>query len=145
MSVPVNRRSHGKLEACSKAFELATYTLKITKNEKIFKEEFQECLTDKIIDAAIDIFALTKEANELSVRSSDDYKNYQDRINMQRKAIKCCGNLNTYILLAKPTLHLSSKRVKYWAGMTKETKALIKAWMDSDKRRFSSLFEDKRV
>ena len=142
MSVPVNRRTHGKLEACSKAFELAKYTLMITKNKKIFTEEFKESLTYKIVELAVEIFALTKEANDLSVRSSNDFKNYQDRIDMQRKAIQCCGKLSSYILLAKPSLHLSSKRVTYWTGMTKDTRTLIKAWMESDKKRFSTLFED---
>ena len=37
MSVPVNERSHGKLEACVKARELCVYTLRITVNPKIFK------------------------------------------------------------------------------------------------------------
>lgn len=47
MSVPVNERSHGKLEAYTKAYELAVYTLRITKNKKIFTVEFQEELTDR--------------------------------------------------------------------------------------------------
>lgn len=42
MSVPVNERSHGKLEAYTKAYELAVYTLRITKNKKIFTVDFQE-------------------------------------------------------------------------------------------------------
>jgi hypothetical protein len=40
MSVPVNQRSHGKLEAYVKAYELAGYTLKITKNKKVFSDEY---------------------------------------------------------------------------------------------------------
>lgn len=55
MSVPVNERSQGKLEACTKAFDLATYTLRITKNKKVFTVEYQEALTDKIISLALDI------------------------------------------------------------------------------------------
>lgn len=41
MSVPVNERSHGKLEACVKAKELSAYTIKITANPKVFKPEYQ--------------------------------------------------------------------------------------------------------
>lgn len=79
MSVPVNKRTHGKLEAYTKAFELATYTLRITKNKKVFSEEYQECLTDKIIDAALDIYMLVGSANDVSVRSEKDYQNFVDR------------------------------------------------------------------
>lgn len=57
MSVPVNERTHGKFEAVTKAFELSVYTLKITKNEKIFTKDFQEALTDKIVSAALDMRA----------------------------------------------------------------------------------------
>lgn len=59
MSVPVNQRSHGKLEAYTKAYDLVTYTLKITKNKKIFSDEYQEQLTDHIIAAALDVYMLT--------------------------------------------------------------------------------------
>lgn len=45
MSVPVNERSHGKLEACVKAKELSAYTIKITANPKVFKPEYQRALT----------------------------------------------------------------------------------------------------
>ena len=144
MSVPVNKRTHGKLEAYTKAFELATYTLRITKNKKVFSEEYQECLTDKIIDAALDIYMLVGSANDVSVRSEKDYQNFVDRCDMQRGAHRRCGDLKKLITLAKPIFHLSSKRVKYWTELTKETQCLIKSWMDSDIKRFSRFFEDKQ-
>lgn len=140
MSVPVNERSHGKLEAYTKAYELAVYTLRITKNKKIFTVEFQEELTDRIIEAALDIYLLVGCANDMQVRTKDDERNYKERLAMQRKALKRCGELNKLIILAKPIFHLTSKRVKYWAGLTQDTRSLIKAWSDSDKKRFSPLF-----
>lgn len=140
MSVPVNERSHGKLEAYTKAYELAVYTLRITKNKKIFTVEFQEELTDRIIEVALDIYLLVGCANDMQVRTKDDERNYKERLAMQRKALKRCGELNKLIILAKPIFHLTSKRVKYWAGLTQDTRSLIKAWSDSDKKRFSSLF-----
>lgn len=144
MSVPVNQRSHGKLEAYSKAYELATYTIKITSNKKIFTEEYQEALTDKIISASLDIYLLAGEANDISVRTADDEQNYHDRIRIQTEAHRKCGELSRLILLAKPIFHLSAKRVKYWSQLVKDTRTLIKAWSDSDKKRFKHLFEDTR-
>ena len=55
MSVPVNQRGQGKLEVCTKARDLAVYTLQITKNKKVFAEEYQTAITDKIISLALDI------------------------------------------------------------------------------------------
>ena len=145
MSVPVNERSHGKLEAYTKAYELATYTLRITSNKKVFTEEFQEQLTDYIISASLDIYLLVGNANDLQVRTANDKQNYEERQKMQKKALDQCGNMGRLILLAKQIFHLSSKRIKYWCGLVKETRTLIKAWSDSDKKRFMSLFEDKGV
>lgn len=141
MSVPVNQRSHGKLEAYSKAYELASYTLKITKNKKIFTEEYQECLTNHIISAALSIYMLTGEANGKYVKTSKDRDAYDSRIKAQTDAIDKCSDLMRLILLAKPIFHLSAKRVTYWTGLTRETRSLIKAWNDADIKRFSPLFE----
>lgn len=142
MSVPVNQRTHGKLEAYTKAYELATYTLKITKNKKVFTEEYQESLTDHIISAALDIYMFTGSANDMTVRTAKDFQNFVDRCELQREAHRRCGDLKKLIILAKPIFHLSAKRVKYWTELTKDTQALIKGWMDADNKRFSPLFED---
>ena len=142
MSVPVNQRSHGKLEAYTKAFDLVVYTLRITKNKKIFSVEYQEELTDRIISSALDVYLAVGCANDIQVRTKNDEENYKERLALQRKALNKCGELNKLILLAKPIFHLTSKRVKYWAGLTQETRNLLKAWSDSDKKRFSPLFVD---
>ena len=139
MSVPVNQRSHGKLEACTKAYELAVYTLKITKNKNIFIEEYQDAITDKIIACALDIYLLTGGANDIVVKTKDDSENIRCRMGMQREALKKCGDLNRLIILAKPIFHLSSKRVKYWVGLVRETRTLIKFWSKSDMDRFRTL------
>ena len=60
MSVPVNQRTHGKLEACVKAHELCVYTLRIASNKKIFTVEYQEALTDRIISTALMAMATFK-------------------------------------------------------------------------------------
>ena len=97
MSVPVNERSHGKLEACVKARELCVYTLRITVNPKIFKPEYQHALTDKIVDTALEI--------------------------------------------AKPIYHLATKRVIFWSGLAIETRKLIRAWREADRKRYSAKFK----
>lgn len=140
MSVPVNERSHGKLEVYAKAYELATYTLRITSNKNVFTEEFQKQLTDHIIAASLNIYLLVGGANDLKVRTDKDRQNYEDRQKMQKEALVQCGDMSRLILLAKPIFHLSSKRIKYWCGLVKETRTLIKAWSDSDKKRFEPLF-----
>lgn len=141
MSVPVNQRSHGKLEAYTKAYELIVYTLKITSNKKIFIVEYQEQLTKYLISAALDIYMLVGYANSLPIRTAADAAETAKRIEAQGEALKRCGDLIRLIFIAKPIFHLSSKRVKYWTGLTIDTRNLIKAWSDSDKKRAARLSE----
>ena len=72
MSVPVNERGHGKLEACVKALDLCVYTLQITSNKGIFTEQYQRSLTDNIVDTAIKIHTICWTANNILVNSAED-------------------------------------------------------------------------
>ncbi len=137
MSVPVNQRSHGKLEAAVKARDLASYTLKITANKKIFAEEYQEALTNRIIAAAIAIHTKCWSANNVLVNSREDMAR---RLALQEEAAIECNNLLSLIELAQPVFHLTSKRVVYWSQKTIEVRGLIRGWRDSDRRRYSEKY-----
>ena len=134
MSVPVNRRTESKLEACVQAHDLCCYTLQITSNPKNFPEKFQHSLTDKIIDTAIEIHTLAWSANNIYVNSADDFKN---RIALQEAAAIKCNVLISLIEVAHRVFHLSSKRVFYWTSKVVNTRNLIRAWRDKDKKRYS--------
>jgi len=138
MSVPVNQRTHGKLEVCVKAHDLCCYTLQITANKKNFTQEFQEALTNRIVEAAIDIHTLCWSANNILVNSVDDLR---ERTMYQEKAAIKCNILLSLIEVAKRIFHLSTKRVTYWAGKTIETRNLIRAWRESDLKRYSAKFK----
>ena len=134
MSVPVNQRSEGKLEACLKAHDLCCYTIQITSNPKNFPEKYQHSLTDKIVAAAIDIHTLAWSANNVYVNSKEDF---QRRIALQEEAAIKCNVLISLIEVAHRVYHLSSKRVFFWTGKAVETRNLIRGWRDSDRRRYS--------
>jgi len=138
MSVPVNQRTHGKLEVCVKAHDLCCYTLQITANKKNFTQEFQEALTNRIVEAAIDIHTLCWSANNILVNSVDELR---ERTMYQEKAAIKCNILLSLIEVAKRIFHLSTKRVTYWAGKTIETRNLIRAWRESDLKRYSAKFK----
>ena len=112
MSVPVNQRTHGRLEVCVKAHDLCCYTLQITANKKNFTPEFQQSLTNRIVEAAIDIHTLCWSANNILVNSIDDLR---ERTMYQEKAAIKCNILLSLIDVAKRIFHLSTKRVTYWA------------------------------
>lgn len=122
---------------CVKAHALCCYTLKITSNKKVFTEEYREPLTDRITSIAIDIHILCWTANNIIVNSAEDLR---DRSELQRRAVIQCTNLLSLIDIAKSMFHLSTKRVVYWGGLALETRRLISAWRESDRKRYSAKF-----
>ena len=133
MSVPANQRSHGRLEACVKAHALCVYTLQITSNKKVFAAEYQTALTDKIIATALNIHTLAWSANNTLVKTPEDLRKRQ---RLQEDAAIQCNILLSLIEIAKPIFHLTSKRVIYWSEMTIEARGLIRAWKETDARRY---------
>ena len=137
MSVPEPQRGKGKLEVCTKARDLADYTLQITSNEKIFLPQFQRSLTDSINGTAINIHVLVWSANNIYVNSAEDW---HERKQLQEQAITQCTLLLSLIDLAHKVFHLRLKRVKYWGEKVQNVKTLIRAWKESDGKRYRSRF-----
>ena len=82
MSVPKSKRSESKLSVLTKANELASHTIKICSNEKVFPKHYRWCITNKIVDAVIDINNYANMANAVYVTDSGDYlirKQYQTK------------------------------------------------------------------
>lgn len=133
MSVIESRRKESTLLASVKAKELATYTLRITRNKKIFLLEYKEDVSDKIISDAINIFRFIFKANEIRVKDDNDWKR---RSSLQKFAIEKCDDMLALIALAKPLFHLKTKRVEYWVGKIVEVRALIEKWHNRDTERY---------
>ena len=138
MSVPENARTKGKLEACVKAHDLACYTLQIATNKKNFPEQFQTALTDKIVSVALEIHTLAWSANNVLVNSPEDLA---ERLGFQERAAVACNILLSMIEVAHRVFHLPTKRVVYWSGKAIETRNLIRAWRESDRKRYSDKFK----
>lgn len=133
MSVPVNQRTQGKLEVCVKAHDLCVYTLQITKNKNVFLPEYQDVLTNKIVQLAIDIHSEVWSANNVLVRSPETLK-YRRRL-QESAAIKC-NVLLAMIDLAWSLFHLSGKRVRFWSKKVIDVRNLIRSWCSSDAERY---------
>lgn len=142
MSVPESQRGHGKFETLIKAKELAVYTCKICTNKNVFPVQYQNALTDKIIDTAMDIFMMCDTANNVRFRfdlKDDEYKlNMTKRQLYQVQACENCDRLLSLIQIAQPIFHLSTRRIQYWGGKAVEVKNLIWKWKESDRKRFGN-------
>ena len=136
MSVPEPLRHKGRLEVHVKCQYLASYTVKILGNEKVFQPETDGELTHRIKCCALDIYAKAWAANKIHAEANA--VNREMRYRLQEEAIALCNDMLAYIGIAKQVYHLRNKRMKYWGGLIIEAQALIQAWKESDIKRYGS-------
>lgn len=88
MSVHEGDRMDNRFTLPVKAEELARHTLIVTKNEKLFLPEYNEWITNKIRNYAIEAYLLIREANDLKVKVDNvvDPDVLKDRHDMQKLA-----------------------------------------------------------
>ena len=68
------------------------------------------------------------------VKSADDLA---ERRHLQERAARNCNNLLALMQLAQKLFHLKLKRIKYWGEKTIAARNLIRAWKESDYKRYS--------
>lgn len=120
--------------AVDKARELATYTIQICSNTNVFNPKYA-FITQKIINVAMSIYENSWTANNIIVNNADDWL---IRRKFQKTSIAKCNALLAYIDLAKKLYHLRSKRVKYWAELTLQTRSYLREWNEKDQERYKN-------
>ena len=136
MSVPISKRTQGRLEVDVLALDLCEYTLHITANPANFPES-QISFIEKIRNAALDIHLLCWEAN--NIRVGDSQERYTRRMALQNQAIDQCNRLCALIEISKKLFHMSTKRTVYWMDKVTNLRATITSWHNSDKKRLRGL------
>lgn len=136
MSVPVPLRKKSKLDVQVKAEDLAKYTIEITSNQRKFDPRYA-VITERIVDTVLGIGMDIWEAN--NIRVGVNPQRYEERRDLQERAIRGCNLLLYLITLSKRVYHLTSKRVEYWTEKTVDVKDLIRKWRESDAKRYASL------
>ena len=133
MSVPKSKRSHGRLEALTKARAIKNYTLQVCTNEKNFPKRYRWCVTNNIVEEATEICRKIVRANAIRVGNIDDYNR---RTLFQNEAYELTEVLLEDIDTAYSFFHLTSNRVEYWIAEIEELQKLLKGWMRSDAERY---------
>lgn len=140
MSVPEGLRGNGRLEVIEKALDLADYTITITANSKIFLPEYQRSLTDDINRIALAIYVDAWTANNIKVTNEESY---MERRRLQEKAARNCNNLLALMQLAQKVFHLKLKRIKFWGEKTLNVRSLLRAWRESDYKRYAEALKKR--
>lgn len=140
MSVPEGLRGTGRLEVIEKALDLADYTITITANSKIFLPEYQRSLTDDINRIALAIYVDAWTANNIKVTNEESY---MERRRLQERAARNCNNLLALMQLAQKVFHLKLKRIKLWGEKTLNVRGLLRAWRESDYKRYAEALKKR--
>lgn len=130
MSVPKSRRGQGRLEVLTKALDLADYTITVCKNEKNFPKRDRWILTNRIVEAVLDIAENIRRGNTIRVEREEDFLRRRE---YQQKATESAEWALTLIDIAYRNLGIETARVEYWTGLVLEVERLISAWRKSDR------------
>ncbi len=133
MSVVKSKRGEGELVVITKANELATHTIKICSNEKNFPKHYRWCITNKIVDAALDINNYANMGNSVFVQSIGDY---ELRKQYQTKALAATYSLLSMMDIAYRTFGIESGKIEHWTGLLIEVQNLLRKWKRSDYERY---------
>lgn len=121
--------------AVDEAKGLAVHTIEVTANTKIFDLRYNR-VTQTIVNTAIEIYSCAWEANNVLVKTSEDW---QERRRLQLMAARKCNTLLCQIELAKPLYHLRAKKARYWTEKTMTVRKLLRAWHDADQERYGKI------
>ena len=152
MSVNENDRRNGKLKVLNMARELTLYTLGIAKNEDVFTPydikknpdgSIEKVPNETKADLIRDINRYAKHvylygwlANDIRVGK---WRDWERRDDYQNVAIDSCNALLVSMGLAKTTFHLKSKRMVFWGRSTVNVRNALRAWHESDTKRYEDM------
>jgi len=135
MAVPEGKRTESKLVVQTKVIELAEYTITICSNEKNFPKRYRWCLTNKIVDTALEIMNDVNTANSIYVSTKGDY---ELRRHYQTNALAYTARLLGLMEVAYIKFNIPDKRIKHWTQLVVDARELIKKWRKSDSDRFKN-------
>ena len=141
MSKPLTLRTSdnsGKLEnfkLADTADDLAAYTCSICTNEKNFPKRYRWCITNKIVDSAIEIDRLIYMANKILVEYPEDFRMRQS---FQKKALAETYALTSMIQIALKVFSIEASRFKFWTEKVVNLRNQLRQWVRGDKTRYTA-------
>lgn len=120
---------------------MATYTVQICANSKVFPRELCPPVADKIVAAATEAYLCAWKANKIRVTGVNSALLAKTRLELQKKAILEARSMFPLIELAWKVYHLDSSRVEYWSRKTYEAIGKLEKWRESDVKRYAKIIK----
>lgn len=135
MSVVLSKRGESKLAVITKASELSEYTIRICTNEKSFPKRYRWCITNKIVESAVEINININRANAIYVGDKSDF---ELRKHYQNKALAEISAMIANMDIAYRVFSVEDKRIVHWTGLIIELQRLVRGWKKADANKFEN-------
>jgi len=147
MSIPQSKRTSTPLTVLVEASKLVSYTILICTDEKRFPKRYRWCLTQQIIEAAVQAKIHIAKANSVYV---NDHESAVLRRTYQQEAIAdiaaLSATMDTAFNLFSGLRHIDTtdkpkKRINIatWTAQMSKVKTLLLAWKKSDTEKNKNL------
>lgn len=138
MAVDVGHRTETKRKFEAEALKLLKHTAIVVSNENIFLPKFDKVVTSDILYDAKNIYLNVIKANRIHVKEKGD-GTAEQRLKLQREALRLCKDLIDNITIAKAIMHLSTRKCGYWVHLVNCAYDAIEKWHSSDVNRYRAL------
>ena len=137
MSVPSYLRKENKVKFLDDARLLVKHTLTKCTTESNFAKRYRWCVTQNIVNSALEMYSNIRKANAVFVNTAEDYKL---RRNYQKRAYAETDSLLGLIDIAYEQFNkLTSEEIKHWVTLVRNAQCSLKNWIESDTKKYAGL------
>lgn len=154
MTVIKSKRKFTPLQAITEIKNLVMYTIQLCTDERRFPKRYRWCLTQKIVDAAINVKANAAKANSVYVHDAECYKlrrDYQQRALAELSALEVlmdtAYNLFAGLRQSKPAATGEGPKrqkginISTWSCQLITVHKMLLAWKKTDADRYKDLLK----
>ena len=137
MSVRKGDRTVSDFDVLTLMRNLTKYTIQAVGNENLFPKKSRWVIAQKIANECTDAYSCIMGANSVWIdkNSPDEEKKY--RRSLQVQAHSHLQSLLALVDMAYMCYGLNSEKIEYWTQSVRDTDTKLKAWMKSEKQKFS--------
>jgi hypothetical protein len=141
MGVRARDRGQSEVEFLNTAHELEMFTIRAAHNENVIPKRYRLTLGKDLMTSVRTIHANIVYANSLNPLNVKDEEQrahtYQLRYDHQKRAYIELQNLFAIMRIVSEILPEKDTVLEEWTGLVLKEESVLKAWIASDKKRFT--------
>lgn len=136
MSVPSFRRGENKLQALSDTIKVASYTIHMCENDKIFPKKSRWSMCNRIIDKCLQSVVHIRQANKIKIVNE---KSYRERNDLQFAVLLDFEALWAMMDVAFETYSIPSDKIDIWCSLMLTASERVAAWRQGDTNKYKRM------